>query len=231
MSFGRTLSMFVSFAALSCVFAFVLSDRAQPPLHALVLFGPEGKLAVQVQLHGDAVWLDKNGDGQFDRDEQFADSDDIKDLELRDPDGRTTYLIKGLGFWKESSSSPPQLDVSVRIQGAANYREYCDVTMRPLSQPPEMAHFHGPLAIGPISVNWQVPPRLALRTGEKATELGAIIGTLDGMKRCWTVVRVHDHEDHWLLPEGAFPVVDVEFPAKNEGAPPIKRRYPLTGFC
>lgn len=50
-------------------------------------------------------------------------------------------------------------------------------------------------------------------------------------KGCWTVVLVHDDEDHWLLPEGAFPVVDVEFPAKAPGDPPIKRRFPLEDFC
>ena len=231
MWFGRTLSVFVSFAALLCVFAFSLSGRAQPPVHALVLFGPEGKLAVQVQLRGKAVWLDTNGDGQFDRGEQFAEWDDVKDIELRDPDGATTYFINGLSFWNERSSSRPQLNLKVRVQGAAKYQQYCDTTMRPLDQRPDLAHFHGPLTIGPSTVSWQIPPGLALRIGDKPTELNAEIGTLDAAKRCWTVVEVNDHENHWLLPDGVIPVVDVEFPAKNPGHLPIQRRYSLEGFC
>lgn len=231
MSFGRTLSVFVSFAALTCVFGFVFSGDAQPPLHALVLFGPEGKLVVRVQVRGHSVRFDKNSDGRFDSDEKFARDRDLKNIELRDPDGTTTYLIKGITYFKETAPSRPSLCVNVHVQGAANYHQYCDATLLSLLQPPAIAHFHGPLSIGPSTINWQVPQSLALRTGDKPTELEANIGTLDAAKKCWTVIEVHDHEEHWLLPAGTFPVVEIEFPAKNSGDPPIKRRYPLEGFC
>lgn len=231
MLFGRVAAVFLSIAALSSLFGLVLSGHTQPPLHALLVFGREGKIAIEVQLRGKAVWVDKNSDGRFDRTEKFVNQDDIEDFEIRDPDGLTTYLIKGIGFWNETASSPPTLDASVQIQGTANYRQYCDAAMKPANQLPAIAHFHGPLSIGPMTINWQVSPRLALRTGDKPTDLGALIGTMNAAKGCWTVIRVHDHENHWLLPEGVFPAVDVEFPAKTPGDPPIKRRYPLEGFC
>ncbi len=231
MSFSQAAAVFLSIAALSTLFGLIVSVQTQPPLHALMLFGPEGKIAIEVQLRGKAVWVDKNSDGRFERAEKFADQDEIKDIEIRDPDGITTYFIRDIGFWKETPSSLPSLDASVRIQGTANYRQYCDTAMRPTNQSPAIAHFHGPLSIGPMTISWQVSPHLALRTGDKPTELGALIGTMNAEKDCWTVVRVHDHEDRWLLPEGNFPVVDVEFPAKTPGDPPIKRRYPLEGFC
>lgn len=231
MSFGRLAAVLLSIAALSLLFGLILSGQTQAPLHALLVFGREGKITIEVQLRGNAVWVDKNSDGRFDRAEKFANQDDIKDIEIRDPDGITTYVIDGIGFWKETASSPPSLDANVRIQGSATYRQYCDAAMKPTNQPPAMAHFHGPLSIGATTINWQVSPRLALRSGDKPTDLGALIGTMNAEKGCWTVIRVHDHEDHWLLPEGAFPVVDVEFPAKTPGDPPIKRRFPLEGFC
>jgi hypothetical protein len=33
------------------------------------------------------------------------------------------------------------------------------------------------------------------------------------------------------FPKGIHPVVEVEFPAKNPGNQPIKKRYPLNQFC
>lgn len=231
MFFGRLAAVVLSIVALLSLFGLVLSGRTQQPLHALLVFGREGKIAIKVQLRGKAVWVDTNSNGLFERSEKFADQEDIKDIELHDPDGVTTYVIKGIGFWKETASSLPSLDANVRIQGVANYRQYCDTAMKLTNQPPAMAHFHGPLSIGPMTINWQVSPRLALRTGDKPTELGALIGTMNMAKNCWTVIRVHDHEDRWLLPEGTFPAVDIEFPAKIPGDPPIKRRYPLEGFC
>ena len=213
------------------VLGFTNSIRTQPPLHALILFGKSGRIEVQVRLHGDEVRFVINRDGQLERDTKFADAELVQDFELCDPDGTTTYLITSLEFSKEDASSSTQLYAKVEIKGSVGYRQYCDVAMRPLSEPPELAHFHGPLSIGPIIFNWQVSPRLALRTGDTPTDLNAIIGTFDTAKKCWTVVCVHDHVGCWLLPERAFPVVDVEFPLKQLSDPPIHRRYSLEGFC
>jgi hypothetical protein len=33
------------------------------------------------------------------------------------------------------------------------------------------------------------------------------------------------------FPEGVYPFAEVEFPAKKQGDPPLRKRYPLDRFC
>ena len=80
------------------------------------------------------------------------------------------------------------------------------------------------------TINWKLPPKLALHTGDNPADLNATLGTMDAERGCWVVVNTHNGESS-AFPEGVFPVVDVEFPPKSPGDPPVKRRYPLDKFC
>src|SRR5262249_27485138 len=58
------------------------------PKYALLLFGREAKVRVWVVLHGDGLYLDRNGDGDLTgADEHFAKVADCKGVEIADPDG------------------------------------------------------------------------------------------------------------------------------------------------
>jgi hypothetical protein len=76
-------------------------------------------------------------------------------------------------------------------------------------------------------------PRSLKRTGEPA-KLFACIAT-DGESSHVAVCSPDDTEEGRRekapFPKGVHPFADVEFPAKNPGAPPIKKRYPLDQFC
>ncbi len=72
-------------------------------------------------------------------------------------------------------------------------------------------------------------PRSLKRTGEP-TELSALVIT-EGANSLVAVCSPEDTQEgrreKGPFPKGVYPVVDVEFPAKRPGDPPIKRRYPL----
>src|SRR5438128_11335722 len=96
-----------------------------------------------------------------------------------------------------------------------------------------LAHYHGPLTAGPVTISWKRPPKIGLRRGDKPTDLAALVGTMDADKGCWVVVRseVAVKQPAFRMepafPKGIHPYVDVEFPGKEPGAPSIKKRYPL----
>jgi hypothetical protein len=96
-----------------------------------------------------------------------------------------------------------------------------------------LAHFHGPLKVLSVQINWQLPPNLALRRGDKPTDLRAYVGTLDAAKGCWVVVQAEDRSRPGMpfFPQGVHPIAEVEFPSQSLGAPPIKRFYRLDKTC
>ena len=216
--------------------------QSKKPGYALVLFGPDARLAVWVVLDGEAVYVDRNGNGDLtDAGERFAKEADCKGLELVDPDGKTRYVVRSLQtdhtFYtpaarkdRAAKGLPPGLMVDVGITGPVEYRQYCDVQeLRDDPKKAMLAHFHGPLAAEVRTINWKLPENTALRTGESATILNVNLGTMSAKHGCWVVVRTCDGEKG-LFPDGVRPVAEVTFPVAD-GAAPIKRTYPLDDFC
>ena len=201
------------------------------PGYALFLFGPEARLRVWVVLDGDAVYIDRNGDGDLTaKGKRFAKPADCKDIEIADPDGRTRYVITSLSVFKDANPPLQHLIANVDIKGPLSYQQYNDVALRPSPREANISHFHGPLTAGPRTINWKIPPQFALTTGEKPADVFAVIGTMDAKHGCWVVVRTH-HGENSAFGKGVFPVVDVEFPPKTPGAPAVKERYRLEKFC
>jgi hypothetical protein len=202
------------------------------PKYAWLVFGSEGKLRVQVCLEGDAVTLEQFADGKpTGRKDHFKSSSDCADLAIPDPDGKTSYVITRMSDRVDKPDAPTQLMVNVDIKGPVEYRQYCDIEMKEDPEKARVAHFHGPLTAGPATIYWKVPPKLALRRGDKPTDLPALVGTMDADKGCWVAIRSHGANNEPAFPKGIYPYVDVEFPAKEAGAPSIKKRYPLDQFC
>jgi hypothetical protein len=205
--------------------------RTKAPTYALLLFGQRAKVRVWIVLDGETVYLDRNADGDLTgKNERFAKLADCKDIEIADPDGKTRYVITSIGSYPEGKPPRPHLMVNVDIKGPLQYRQYCDLQMRDSAGKAALAHFHGPLTIGPRTINWKLPPQLALTVGEKPVDLAALVGTMSAEYGCWVVMRSHQG-DKPALPKGVFPVVDVEFPAAMPGAGPVKKRYQLDKFC
>jgi hypothetical protein len=207
------------------------SDNRSKPGYGWLIFGPDAKVRVLVCVDGEALSLTEYTNGQpTGRKESFSHLQDIKEVAVADPDGKTSYVITGMS--RITVKKPTELMVNVHIKGPINYRQYCDLTA--MAGDPEaapLAHFHGPLAVEASTINWKIPPNLSLQRGNKPTDLRAHVGTMDAQKRCWVVVVSHDGKNHPAFPQSVHPFVDVEFPSKNKAAPSIKRRYPLAEFC
>ena len=217
--------------------------QSKKPAYALLLFGPEARLAVWVVLDGETLYLDRNGNGDLtDKNERFAKEADCKDIEIADPDGKTRYLITSLRSdystltpkarkERQAKGLPLELMVNVTIKGPIEYAQYCDV--QEMSDDPKksmLAHFHGPLSMGVRTINWKVPKGLALLEGEKPSELFVMIGTMSAKHGCWVVVRT-DAGKVCAFPNAVRPVAKVEFPPSDPKAKPIEKTYTLDTFC
>lgn len=199
------------------------------PEYALLLFGSEAKQHVWVVVDGDVVYLDRNGDGDLTAaDERFETSKDCHDVEIAAPDGKTRYVITGLGIHREQS--PPTLMAYVEIHGPLKYKQYCDAELHATKDTAAIAHFHGPLAIGPITINWLVPPQSVITTGGKPEEVRALIGTMSARHKCWVVVVTHEGSA-CSFGEGIRPQVRVEFSPKDPRGAAVVKDYPLDEFC
>jgi hypothetical protein len=199
------------------------------PKYALLLFGKEAKLRVWAVLDGVTLYLDRKGNGDLTAKEaRFARMDDCRDVQLRDPDGKTTYVIKHVQTFKDNDKTEI-LSVDVEIQGPLSYQQYGGGALKGSPRAATLAHFHGPLTImRPTYQGKQVGK--GLLTGDMPTELEVLIGTIDDKHGCWVAVRTH-HGDKSAFANGVVPSVDIDFPAKTPNGPPLKKRYQLDKFC
>ena len=207
--------------------------RTGTPEYALLVFGPEARRRMWVVVDGDAIYLDRNGDGDLTQtDEKFEKGEDCKNIEFSDPDGKTRYAIPKLRVHRDKEMKwPPFIMVWVEIHGPLGYQQYCDARLGKTPREAALAHFHGPLAIGPSTINWKVPPETALTRGGKPGELQAHIGTMSEPHRCWVVVVSHTSAEACSFADGVRPKVTIEYPAQEPSAPPIIEHYSLDEFC
>jgi hypothetical protein len=228
----RVFHLSLSLMVLGGIGAFFFFPQHKPQ-YCWLVFGPEAKVRVLVCLDGEPVSLDHYADGKpSGRKEQFKDRSKCKDVAIADPDGKTSYVITSMGTKFVKRGVPTELFVWVDIKGPVEYRQYCDVVE--MAGDPETAptaHFHGPLTVEAQTISWNLPPDLSLRRGDKPPDLCTFVGTMNAKKGCWVVVRTDDGKNQPAFPKGVHPFVDVEFPPKGQGAPPVKRRYPLDQFC
>jgi hypothetical protein len=146
----------------------------------------------------------------------------------------TAYVVRLCASYlvdAANDASTKALTMDVDVNGPVPCRQYSDTFVaRELAKAP-VSHFHGPLAIGPVTINWAIPPGLALRRGAAGTDLQANVGTLDAARRCWVVVATHEGTDKCLSPDGVRPIADIAFPASALCGLPIWRRYVLGRVC
>ena len=199
------------------------------PKYALLVFGPEAKLRVWIVKDGETVYLDRNADGDLtDANERFANPGECRNIEIADPDGKTHYVITSIGEFEDGGRQ--HLMVSVDVKAAHPYQQYCGARLADRASEAPISHFHGPLTMEVRTINWKLPPELALLTGASPTDLNATLGTMDAERGCWVVVR-SEPADGFGPGKDVHPTVEVEFPPKASGGTPIKKRYSLEKRC
>lgn len=196
-----------------------------------LVFGKSGQSQVLVSVHGDRLVLLQVEHGRHIRFWHFASIEECRSVEIVGADGTATYVITAVSRLLDKRTGRNSLMVSVDVNGPLAYRQYCDVEIVPDDRQMRVAHFDGPLAVGPSTVNWKVPANLSLQTGERPTELRAVIGTIDEDKGCWVVVRTPVQNDRSYFHPVASPIVEIDFPPKRTDEPMIHRRYALDQFC
>lgn len=231
----RALAVVLAASVAAGVVTYLASGRPHAPRHhGVLVFGPEAAVRVRVAVDGDGVQLDLDGDGRFaGAAERFASADAVKDVSIADPDGVTTYLLSRLSVQDEALPDGRRVRVLtpwVEVRGPVSYQQYGCLFLTPPPAEAPVAHFHGPLEARPEEVLWELPPGLKLKAGGKPTDLRMLVGTMDAARGCWVVVATHER-DRCAFPAGVRPTVAVEFPPKAPGGPPVRRTYPLDGFC
>jgi hypothetical protein len=199
--------------------------------YAWLIFGPKRRVEVRVCLDAGSLVLDHFVDGK-----PAARLERIQDrawtnVTIADPDGETSYVITGMTGSVVRHGVPTMLTVGVNVQGQLEYRQYGE--MLDLSEDPEKAsraHFHGPLKVEAQTIQWRLPGGLALRRGDEPTGLLVWVGTLGAEKGCRVVVCSNEGKNSpWS--DGVYPFAEVDFPGKQPGDPPIKKRFALDQLC
>jgi len=197
-----------------------------------VLFGPEAETEILLGAAADRllIYFDGKLDGQP-REYRLKNEylPEETEIEIVGADG-TVYLITDVSFMREDKPAPREsLMISVTVSGEEAFKQYCDVKLSKSLDSLKLAHFDGPLTIGPSMINWELPSSFRLVAGEEPGELQVAIGTLDKQAGCWTVVRTHEGEDP-SFSAGVHPVLEVEYVSKTSEEP-IREQYFLDQFC
>src|SRR5262245_40338024 len=86
--------------------------QSKSPQYALLLFGPEAKLRVWVVLDGETIFLDRKSDGDLTGKDKCFKLANCGNIEIADPDGKTRYLITGVGRYEHGQPKRAHLDVN-----------------------------------------------------------------------------------------------------------------------
>lgn len=231
-------------AAAAADLAKVPRTLARPPVfrtptqrYCLLVFGPSADFRVWLVLDGDRLHVDRNGNGDLTEPDEFTtpekdntDPASFKPVTLLLPDGRKEELGFALYGWfdyqKGKASDKIQPSVHVWWQGRwygswGDESGPCVWGTRPENAP--VLHVGGPLRMG-----FEIPAAAALRRKEKGVyELFAGVGT-PGLG---SGAFVHLSYAKGAIPEGFYPVADLEFPSKTPGGPPVRVRAVLKQRC
>lgn len=188
------------------------------PKYCLLVFGPEAKTFVWLVLDGDLLYVDRNGNGDLtEPGERVLEWEEIGSI-LRD--GKPAYHG---GSWKrvvlDARQRSFQLHLEFEIE--RKFRQFC---LAPVANSPADARifcFDGPLSL-------RVYPPHKLTKGEHPDSLVVYIQTL-GLDERVATTAVLDVIDG--LPKNIHPVAEIEFPALQRGAKPIKAEYVLKQRC
>jgi hypothetical protein len=197
-------------------------DNRPKTLYCWLRFGAEGQPRVLVRCERTAISVDANGNGEFEPNERFARARDCKDFDVLSADGETTYTITSVACYRVNAPPWAMLSIDADIRGPRQYHQlgWAEMAATPHAAPD--IPFDGRLAISSPSEPVQ------LRKSAKSLDISCWVGTFH--EESSALVRSHFGEES-SFPSGVHPVVDIEFPPNRPGAAPVRKQYPLDGFC
>jgi hypothetical protein len=200
-----------------------------------LVFGPRGETRLLLHKSGEEWFLDRDGDGAFRGNEErlgFSGRTRVP-LTITNLAGQgVAYTLTSMrDYHDESLGDRCLVEVEVEASGRPTFAQLADIDLGRTRRRAGFGHFNGPLTVQIQTAAWQLPPGLALRRGDKPTDIRVLIGTVDGATRCWTTVLVMGTNSSSRFPTNTYPVVDVEFPVRDSRSAPLHVRYPLKEFC
>ncbi len=149
------------------------AEKKAEAQYCWLVFGPKGKVRTLMRLSGEEVAVDRDGDGKFDsKGERFKSEKDCKDVVIKDPDGKTSYVIT---FVESLKVVPPErfLEIRVRIRGEVSYPQCCIIGTADRPKGAPEAHFHGPLTIDATA--WTIENRATHVVKNDFVNLGFLV--------------------------------------------------------
>jgi hypothetical protein len=204
------------------------------PRYALLVFGPEAQARVWLVLDGESLYIDRDGNGRLDEDDErlaLKGAGDTRRLAEAVPlgvttgDGKQGYSITTLTLRREGKDGWSIAALAVETQGRFRQRTEDPVPLAGRPRDAAVLHFDGPLAMDLYWVGNGPDGYGALAPG-RASGLYARVATA-GLGRGTTVAVLHAAG----VPEKDHPVAEVEFPHKDKGAKPIRVRFELGHRC
>jgi hypothetical protein len=209
-----------------------------PPAFCWLAFGPKNAARVLVTSDGRSLRLDDRAAGA-ERTDLFPTPADCKGVTIRDPDGRTRYIVRAvedMGFVPDLGRG---LEIEVEVEGPLSYWQAAQVRLGPSVEGAPVVRFHAPLSLGLYStaratqdrrVEWQAKaPRLT--RGHTATLNVQVQNWAPGTD-CKVVVESTDVRSRGeRFPVAIRPVAEIEFPPARPGDAPVRRRYALNEVC
>ncbi len=201
---------------------------SRAPTYCLLVIGPEAKTRIWLVLDGDALFVDRNQNGNLtDEGERVQvkrkrGEPAVFDVgEILDSDGKTVHkdlhVIQAAGLERTATFVVGKIaGMHVQAAGAAE-NETLRFANRASDAP--IIHFGGPLRMG---LSTKFSKRKIL---ERNGEIAAHIGT-PGLGEGTFAVVMHDN-----IPASAHPVAEVEFASTDMGARPVKITRTLKERC
>jgi hypothetical protein len=226
------------------------------PKYCLLIFGPEAKTCVWLVQDGDTLYVDRNGNGDLteagekvtaekpdgtDEGEYAFTLGDIRDgtrlhKALSVSVSKIDFLADNLEFAKALLAKDPKArgysisiemqmpswkgaGVGARVRQHTSFGEVHGILQfadRPQDAP--VIHFGGPWQLTPLG-----PQRLTI-----GRERDVVLGVGTPGLGAGTTAYI-DYEG--VIPENLFPTVEVTYPPKRPGEPPVRERYELKRRC
>jgi hypothetical protein len=214
---------------------------AGKPTYSLLVLGADQKTRVWIVLDGDTVYADKNGNGNLtDEGEKFTATPEVDDAEeikvsitqfdlgdLPAVGGKQPYTGLTLGRYVFERKGAGAGQATLFTQVSLTLHDKHSQSVRPTfaAKPADapVAHLDGPFEIRVAPDPKGEPACLA--KGDDEHEFTVQIGTMGIGEGSWAPLGYEQ------VPDDAYPVVEIAFPAAKKDAPPIVKKFTLDSRC
>jgi hypothetical protein len=211
------------------------------PRYCLLVFGSEAKTRVWLILDGDILYVDRNGSGDLtEQGKKMVGKPRVQELE------REKLTVFDFDIWPvEELSSGKKYSVALKdvcksnnrrqsvsgrmfVQLDKNLTQYIALEFGRSAKDAPIIHFGGPLTLE-LANGFQNDNRLV--RGKKPRDLFFLVGTRGVGDATGAGDPPYASIMTASVPDGLCPIVELDFPSKTVGAPPIKIQVRITKRC